>query len=124
MKILFDKVGSTPKAFEYQHGNVLISGTLTKKSHHSVDMKAHVSGEISLDCVRCGKSFDYNLDNDLDLIISDKVVETQDSLDIIEFLDGVINIEDIVDSEINSLMSEYNYCDDCANSSENFEVEF
>jgi len=124
MKILFDKVGSTPKAFEYNQESTLIKGTLAKKGFHRVAMEAHLSGNISLDCVRCGNSYEHNLDNDLDLIISDEVVETRDSLDIIEFLDGVINIEDIVDSEINSLKSEYNYCKDCASSDEDFEVEF
>jgi len=124
MKILFDKIGSSPKEFEYRKEHTLIKGTLHKNGYHRVNMEANLSGEISLDCVRCGVEFSYSLDNDLDLIISDEVIETKDSLDILEFLDGVINIEDIVDSEINSLKSEYNYCKDCASSDEDFEVEF
>ena len=125
MKILFDKVGHTPKAFEYQHANVLISGTVAKEGHHKVALKAHLSGETSLDCVRCGDSFSYSLDNDLDLMISDEVVETQDSLDIIEFLDGIIDIEYITQSEIDSIEASYNYCAKCAGAlDEDFEVEF
>ncbi|MEA2028550.1 MAG: hypothetical protein U9N49_06195 [Campylobacterota bacterium] len=124
MKILFDKIGSTPKVFEYDQEAISIKGTLAKEGFHKVHLEAHLSGNIDLDCVRCGDSFKHDLDNDLDLIISDEVVETRDNLDIIEFLDGVINIEDIVDSEINSLKSEYNYCKDCASSDEDFEVEF
>ncbi|MBN2823836.1 MAG: hypothetical protein JXQ76_00815 [Campylobacterales bacterium] len=125
MKILFDKVGSNAKEFEYQKDAIILKGSLSKKSHHEVHLEANLSGDITLDCIRCGVSYLHRLDNGLDLILSDKVVETQDNLDIIEFLDGVINIEDIVDSEINSLESEYNYCSACTNSQEeNFEVEF
>ncbi len=125
MKILFDKISSNAKAFEYPKDDTILIGSLSKKSHHEVHLEADLSGTIVLDCVRCGTSYLHSLDNHLDLILSDKVVETQESLDIIEFLDGVINIEDIVDSEINSIKSEYNYCTKCANSlDENFEIEF
>ena len=88
-------------------------------------MEANVSGKLSLDCVRCGDSFSYSLDNNLNFVISDEVVETRDSLDVVEFLDGVIDIEYITQSEIHSIESSYNYCSNCAGAlDEDFEVEF
>jgi len=77
-----------------------------------------------LSCDRCGDTFDYDLDNKLRLKLSDQVSEDKDDLDIIEFLDGEIDISYILQSEINTLKSAYHYCDACSDSDEDFEVEF
>ena len=124
MKIVFDKIGSTAKPIELSLEGVKLEGTLKKSGYHQVTLDAHMSGSIELDCDRCGDTYNYDVDNKLQLRLSDIVSENKDDLDIIEFLDGEIDISYILQSEINTFKNAYNYCDKCANSDEDFEVEY
>ncbi|GIT98568.1 DUF177 domain-containing protein [Sulfurovum sp. TSL1] len=124
MKIVFDKIGSTPKPVEVSSEGVTLVGTLKKSGYHQVTLDAHMSGSIELDCDRCGDTYKYDVDNKLQLRLSDIVSEDKDDLDIIEFLDGEIDISYILQSEINTFKNTYNYCSKCADSDEDFEVEY
>ncbi len=124
MKIVFDKISSTAKPIELSSDGVLLEGTLKKSGYHQVTLDAQMSGSIELSCDRCGDTYNYNIDNKLQLKLSDLVSEDKDDLDIIEFLDGEIDILYILQSEINTFKSTYNYCDKCDNSDEDFEVEY
>ena len=124
MKIVFDKISSTAKPIEFTSEGVLLEGTLKKSGYHQVTLDAQMSGCIELSCDRCGETYNYDINNKLRLKLSDLVSEDKDDLDIIEFLDGEIDILYILQSEINTLRSTYNYCDNCNNSDEDFEVEY
>jgi len=124
MQIVFDKIGSTAKPIELSFEGVLLQGTLQKSGYHQVTLDSVLSGNVVLDCDRCGKSYDHKTDSKLRLKLSDLVSEDKDDLDIIEFLDGKIDILHILQSEIASIQSSYNYCDNCDNDSEDFELEF
>jgi len=124
MKMVFDKIGSTAKPFKCNLEGALLEGTLQKSGYHQVTLDAQMSGSIELSCDRCGDTFDYGLDNKLRLKLSDQVSEDKDDLDIIEFLDGEIDISYILQSEINTLKSAYHYCDACSDNDEDFEVEY
>ena len=99
-------------------------GTLQKSGYHQVALDAQLSGEITLDCDRCGESFRHNMATHLKLTLSDKVSEDKDDLDIIEFLDGVIDITYIIESEINAIEGAFHYCDHCDGSEEALEIEY
>ncbi|MEA3418676.1 MAG: hypothetical protein U9Q90_04680 [Campylobacterota bacterium] len=124
MKIVFHKVGSTAKPFEIESKGAVLKGTLQKSGYHRVDLNAELSGIIELNCDRCSEIIHRNLDNQLQLKLSDEVIQDKDDLDIIEFLDGVIDISYILEGEINVLKNAYHYCDKCNNSDKDFEVEF
>jgi uncharacterized metal-binding protein YceD (DUF177 family) len=124
MKIVFDKVSTTATPIELSSEGVKLEGTLKKSGYHKVILDAHMSGCIELDCDRCGDTYNYDVDNKLQLKLSDLVSEDKDDLDIIEFLDGEIDMLYILKSEINTVRSTYNYCDNCNNSDEDFEVEY
>lgn len=124
MKILFDKVGASPKPFEATFNKVDLVGTLIKSGHHRVLLDSNINGEVELTCDRCGDAYITSLSNKLKLILSDTMIEDKDDLDIIEFLDGVIDITYIIESEINVLESTYHYCEKCDGSDEDFEVEY
>ena len=124
MTIVFDKVGSTAKPIELTSEGILLEGTLRKSGYHQVTLDAVLSGNLELDCDRCGDTYDYNVDSKLTLKLSDLVSEDKDDLDIIEFLDGKIDILYIVESEINALKGSYHYCDKCDDNDEDFELEF
>jgi uncharacterized metal-binding protein YceD (DUF177 family) len=124
VKIVFDKIGSTAKPIELEVQGAKLKGTLQKSGYHQVTLDAQMSGSIELSCDRCGDIFNYDLDNKLRLKLSDQVSEDKDDLDIIEFLDGMIDLSYIIESEINALKGAYHYCNNCDNGDEDFEVEF
>ena len=124
MQIRFDKIGSTPKAFELNVEDATLKGTLQKTGYHRVSLDASMGGKVVLDCDRCGQSFDHPLKGELKLTISDQMIEDKDDLDIIEFLDGNIDLTYILESEINALKGAYHYCEKCDNVDEAFEIEF
>ena len=97
---------------------------LQKSGYHRVALQGKIEGSVAVQCNRCGIPFDYTLSTPIKLTVSDRVVEDKDDLDIIEFLDGEIDISFILHSEINVLKSEYHYCDQCDEDKEVFEMEF
>ncbi len=124
MKIVFDKIGSTAKPIEVSSKGIVLSGTLQKSGYHRVTLDAQMQGNFLLDCDRCGESYTYSTDTKLYLKLSDLVSEDKDDLDIIEFLDGEIDISYILESEITSIESSYHYCTTCDNNDEDFEIEY
>jgi len=124
MTIVFDKIGSTAKPIGLSSKGVTLEGTLQKSGYHQVTLDAQIQGNIELSCDRCGNTYDYNMDNTLRLKLSDLVSEDKVDLDIIEFLDGKIDLLYILESEITSIESSYHYCDKCDNNEEEFEVEY
>lgn len=124
MKIVFDKIGSTAKPFEVTSEGMKLEGTLKKSGSHQVTLDAHMSGSIELSCDRCGDTYHSHVDNPLQLKLSDQVSEDKDDLDIIEFLDGEIDLSYILQSEIDTFKNAYNYCEKCDNNDEDFEVEY
>ena len=124
MKMLFSKVGSTPKPFALVHQGMHFEGTLQKSGYHRAALKGALYGQIDLDCDRCGEPYVQEIAQDLSFLISDRVIEDKDDLDIIEFLDGVIDITYIVDSEINAIRSTFHYCKKCENAQDEIEIEY
>ncbi len=124
MIIVFDKIGSTAKPIEVSSKGVTLEGTLQKSGYHQVTLDAQLSGSFELDCDRCGDTYIYGMDSKLRLKLSDLVSEDKDDLDIIEFLDGKIDLLYILESEITSIKSSYHYCGKCDDNDEDFEIEY
>ncbi len=123
MKIPFGKIGATPRPFTLEHRGVGLAGQMHKKSLHCIDLSARLTGEILLECDRCGSPYLRHLDEMLKLGITDEVVQDKEDLDIIEFLDGVIDVAYIIESEINAWAGEYHLCPDCAQNDAPIDIE-
>jgi len=124
MKIQFDKIGSSFKPFDIVLEGVAFQGTLKKSGYHLVSLDGRIAGDIALDCDRCGRGYIHPLKSHLKLSLSDQVCKDKEDLDIIEFLDGVVDITYILESEINAQKTTYHYCPECDNSDEDLEIEF
>ncbi len=124
MTILFHKVWQTAKPFHEEADGVIFDGILQKSGSHQVNLLGEIKGIIEVQCNRCGTPFDYLLETPLKLTISDQIIETKDDLDIIEFLDGKIDLSFILQSEVNTLKSAYHYCEACGQNVEAYEAEF
>ncbi len=124
MKIVFDKVGYSKRDFNLNSKNISFSGNLIKDSRDRVKLDANLNGNLELICDRCGDRFIKDINFPLNLTLTNRVVETQDDLDIIEFLNGVIDLNFIVESEISSIENSYHICNICKNDKNEFEKEF
>ena len=124
MKIAFTKVGISPKPIEIVSQGIQLKGILKKSGYHRVLLDAHVEGKLPLVCDRCGQSFIYLMDTPLRLRLQDCVAEDKDDLDIIEFLDGIIDIHYILESEINAIEGAFHYCTACESNETPLEIEF
>ena len=124
MKIFFDKVSYGKKPFKLRVDNITLQGSLQKKDYHKVKLEATLSGEIDLICYRCGEQFRRDLNSPLELTLTNTVVDTLDDLDVIEFIDGVVDLDFILKSEISSIENYYNLCQRCKVENREFEQEF
>jgi len=124
MKIVFDKIGQSPKPFDLTVNDVRLEGTLIKSGYHRLRLEGNLDGQVKLSCDRCGEAYHYNMKSPLHLTLSDEVIETEDDLDIIEFVDGMIDLEFIVQSEIASIENSFHCCEKCDADESEFEQEF
>ncbi|MCK5854494.1 MAG: hypothetical protein KAG56_04685 [Sulfurovaceae bacterium] len=124
MKIVFDKIGQTPKPFDLEVESISLEGTLTKRGYRRVRLEGELKGATEVACDRCGEVYQYDMRGSLHLTLSDEVIETEDDLDIIEFVDGVVDLEFIVQSEIASIKNSYHNCKVCEDDEEEFEKEY
>ena len=124
MRVTFHYEEKKDTPFHEEADGVIFDGVLQKTGSHSVNLQGEIKGTVAVQCNRCGTSIDYLLETPLKLTISDQVIETKDDLDLIEFLDGKVDISFILQSEVNALKSAYHYCEQCEQNDEALEVEF
>ncbi len=117
-------MGHTAKPVNLTVEGVTLAGTLQKSGYHRVLLDATLEGELPLTCDRCGEAYKEALGSSLKLTLSDEVSEDKDDLDIIEFLDGVIDVDYILRSEMNAIEGAFHYCSQCQESEAPLEMEF
>ncbi|CUV66305.1 conserved hypothetical protein [Sulfurovum sp. enrichment culture clone C5] len=122
MEISFDKISVNPKPFSLAINSVTFSGKLSKINFNTVKLDGEINGDLEVCCDRCGEAFVIDIEQPISLELSQKEIQNKDNLDIIEFLDGTIDLKYILQSEIDSIKSLYHYCEKC-DGIEEFEVE-
>lgn len=120
----FSKVGRHPGEFRYGEGDVSITGTLQRVEAHEVELHAKIEGDLMLECDRCGEEFREAIGLPLDLRLSDRPLPIGEDLDTVEFLDGIIDITQLMESEISSYRSSYHYCPQCRDEEREIDLEF
>lgn len=115
MKISFAKIANKKIPFEITDKDLKFSGNLSRLNLSLVKCKASISGELEHNCDRCGADIKLNLDENFDLLISDGIYkDSEENLeDVIEFFDGVVDLEEILISEVGAFKSDYFYCENC-----------
>jgi len=123
------KIGKTPLDFSFEavqesEKGAKIEGSLVYKGDSLIELSAKLSGNILQECDICCEMFQRPLDEELDLLISDGVYTTNTHVveDIIEVEGGVIQIDEILHSEIELIRSDYFTCEKCTN--EDLELEY
>jgi len=129
VKIEFRKIPLNDTEFEISSDSVKFLGNFSKISSKLVRVDAKLIGKCDIDCCKCGSNIVHDIDEKVDFLISDGIY-TQDEQHndegfiIIEIDDHIINFEEILHSEIESLKSEYYICDTCKNNNNLVEIEY
>jgi uncharacterized metal-binding protein YceD (DUF177 family) len=125
MKIEFRKVPQIEKELEFISNSVKIEGTFCRISQSLVKIDAVLKGSTEIDCCRCGKTEEIEVDEELHILLSDGIYKNDESeFLVIEVENSLIDFDEIIQSELNSIKSDYYMCDDCAQLGDNFEKEF
>ncbi len=111
MKIDFRKIAFQPKAFFIQNETLVFEGEVKRIGDKLFRVNAILNGELKLVCDRSGEEYFQKIEEDLVLYISNGIWDTQsqkvDDLDVIEFFDGFIDFEYILQSEIDLIQMQY-----------------
>jgi uncharacterized metal-binding protein YceD (DUF177 family) len=114
MTVDFRKVTKTPLEFSLENKNVIFKGSLEYIKGSIILLKATLTGSIELDCYLCAESFSLMVDEVVEFYIHNGVYDGMDEeYDIVESLDGKINLEELLNSEIELIKSGYNSCEKC-----------
>jgi len=123
MQILLRRIRETENRFDIKIDNLSCNGYFWRSGKHKAEIKGNIEGKISLTCDRCGESFFNDIKEPFHIEVIDQPLKVDDSLDVIECLDGIVDFDMICRSEIVSIQSEYHLCDKC-NDVDEFEVEY
>ncbi|MDR1614208.1 MAG: hypothetical protein LBS26_01425 [Campylobacteraceae bacterium] len=116
MEIAFRKIAKEALDFELVKERVKFFGKVFRKSSDLVLLKADLIGEISHVCDRCGEDLKLEINEPLEILLSNGVYNGEiDEIDVVEFYDGYIYFDEILQSEIESIKSGYHYCNKCKN---------
>lgn len=125
MKIEFRKVPQTTKELDISYNSVKIEGTFCRISSSLVKIEAVLKGNTDIDCCRCGVTDVIEVDEDLNLLLSDGIYKgNEEEYSVIEIENSLIDFDELIESELNSIRSEYYICEECLQYGDNFEKEF
>jgi len=114
------KVTKTPLDFEVKSNEITFKGYLEYHSGKLILLKAKLDGSLEKPCDICAKDFKLSVDEDIEFFISDGLFEDNDSieLDVVESLNGFVDIDELLNSEVELIRSDYHRCDSCEDKDE------
>jgi len=115
MKILLRKVTKTPLDFEVESNEITFKGYLAYHSGKLILLRADLRGSLQKSCDVCGEEFKLAVDENIEFFISDGIYESNNDteLDVVESFDGNADMEELLNSEIELIKSDYHSCDSC-----------
>ncbi len=114
MKIAFKKVGFNKKDITIKSDRLSLHGSIRRGEDGLVAMDATLDGTTEVECIRCGEIFTKVVDEKLSLKFSDGCYKGFDEeADVIEFYDGVIDFDEVVKTEAESIKLDYHLCPKC-----------
>ncbi|WP_428737588.1 hypothetical protein [Sulfurimonas sp.] len=115
MKILLRKVTNTPLEFELNKENITFKGYLEYHNSKLILLKANLNGTVAKPCDMCAEDMQVLVDEDIEFFISDGIYEKGNDieLDVVESFDAHADLDELLDSEIEMIKSDYHFCDNC-----------
>jgi len=115
MRVHLRKVTKTPLDFEIKSDEITFKGYLEYHSGKLILLKANINGSFLKGCDICAEEFDLKVNEEVKFFISDGIYTGENDIefDVVESLDGIADLEDILNSEIELIKSDYHSCDNC-----------
>ncbi|MEA3314898.1 MAG: hypothetical protein U9Q30_03475 [Campylobacterota bacterium] len=128
MKIEFRKLPIEATEFEINSNSVKFLGTFSKITSNLAKLDTTLLGNSDVDCCKCGQTINIELDEKINFLISNGIY-TKDSRDdeeaiVIEVENHIVDFDEILHSEMESLNSEYYICDSCKKNDNFVEIEY
>lgn len=118
MKVILRRVTKTPLDFDVKSNEITFKGYLQYHGGKLILLKANLQGTILKDCDVCAEEFTIPLDEKIEIFICDGMYKDDDgiNLDVIESFDGEVEIEELLNSEVELIKSDYHSCNECLHS--------
>ncbi len=114
MQVNFKKVTKIPLEFSIESNDIVFKGSLKYDTENLVYLQATLNGSIDLDCDLCAEEFTLPLNEDIDFFISNGVYNgMNEDYDVVEAIDGNIDLKELLNSEIELINSDYHSCEKC-----------
>jgi hypothetical protein len=125
MKIEFKKVPLSESEFKISQNSVNFLGTFSKISQKVAKLNGNICGDCEVECCKCGDTFLLNLNEEVELLLSDGIYSCDiEEIIVVEVENHIIDFNDILHSELESLKSEYYLCDKCQLDNKTIKIEY
>lgn len=117
MIIEFRKVPKEGFDFSVQKDGIDFSGYAVKEKETLLRCSGKLQGTLAHACDRCGEDLMIDLNEEIEVWASNGILEgtEEELINIIEFADEKVDFDEIMDSEVEALKSDYFYCQKCQN---------
>ncbi len=115
MKVTLRKINKTPLDFEIKSNEIAFKGYLQYHSGKLILLKADLNGLLNTECSKCGEEFELTVDEKVEFFISDGLFSDEDSidLDVVESFDSTADLDELLNSELELIKSDYHSCENC-----------
>ena len=114
MKITLRKITKTPLDFDIKSNEITFKGYLEYHVGKLILLKADLIGLVDIQCSSCGEDFKLSLDEKVEFFISDGLYDGDDmDMDIVESFNSLADIDELLNSEIELIKSDYHSCKNC-----------
>jgi len=127
MQIEFRKIPTIKKEFNITLNSVNFLGNFSRISNRLAKIDSKIVGNYDVQCCKCGKNIDYKLDEKQVFILSDGIFSSNDEKEdeiVIEIDNHIVDFNEILNSELESINSDYYICEDCKTNDKFVEIEF
>ncbi len=118
MKVTLRKITKTPLDFELKSNEITFKGYLEYHTGKLILLKANLSGILIKDCDICAEEFKLSVDEDVEFFICDGIYEDDSDieLDVVEVLNDIVDMDELLNSELELIKSDYHSCENCIKS--------
>ena len=114
MKIKLIKVGKTPLDFDIKSDEITFKGFLQYHANKLVLLEAKLEGLVDVECSQCAENFKLEVAEEISFFISDGLCKDNNiDLDIVESFDSTADLDELLNSEIELIKSDYLNCENC-----------
>jgi hypothetical protein len=116
MKIAFSKLPRNKNKFELNSNSVKFLGTFSKISETIAKINSKIIGNYKVECCKCASIIQKEINQEIIYTLSDSAISLKDEKEnetIIEIYNHIVDFEDILNSELESIKSDYYICNVC-----------